>query len=88
MTIMAKAKVTSKGQITLPKQIRETLNIKTGDEVLFAKSREGAVEMLVINKEASDLFGQFKVKDNTSLATMDKAAEKHLKEKYAKSGRN
>ena len=31
----ARAKVTSKGQITLPKEVRERLNIKEGDEVEF-----------------------------------------------------
>ena len=29
------AKVTSKGQITIPKEIREKLGIKTGDKILF-----------------------------------------------------
>ena len=29
------AKVTSKGQITIPKEIREKLGLKTGDEILF-----------------------------------------------------
>jgi AbrB family looped-hinge helix DNA binding protein len=32
---MELAKVTSKGQITIPKDIREKLNIKTGDKVIF-----------------------------------------------------
>lgn len=30
------AKVTSKGQVTLPKQIRESLTIRTGDRVEFS----------------------------------------------------
>ena len=29
------AKVTSKGQVTVPKVVREALNIKKGDELLF-----------------------------------------------------
>ncbi len=32
---MLKATVTSKGQITLPKQIREKLTIRTGDQLEF-----------------------------------------------------
>lgn len=31
----ARAKVTSKGQITLPKEVRKRLNIKEGDEIEF-----------------------------------------------------
>lgn len=32
---MAKAKITSKGQITLPKEIRDQLGLESGDEVEF-----------------------------------------------------
>lgn len=32
---MELAKVTSKGQITIPKQIRKRLNLKEGDKVVF-----------------------------------------------------
>lgn len=32
---MAKAKITSKGQITLPKEIRDNLGLRPGDEVDF-----------------------------------------------------
>jgi AbrB family looped-hinge helix DNA binding protein len=32
---MAKAKMTSKGQITLPKEIRDQLGLELGDEVEF-----------------------------------------------------
>lgn len=32
---MELARVTSKGQITIPKEIREKLSLKTGDKVIF-----------------------------------------------------
>ena len=32
---MELAKITSKGQITIPKDIRERMNLKTGDKILF-----------------------------------------------------
>ena len=32
---MEEAKITSKGQITIPKQVREVLGLKTGGEVIF-----------------------------------------------------
>ena len=29
------AKITSKGQVTIPRDIREKMNLKTGDKILF-----------------------------------------------------
>jgi antitoxin PrlF len=34
---MSKAKMTTKGQITVPKKIREQMGLRTGDEVEFLK---------------------------------------------------
>ena len=34
---MQKAKVTSKGQITIPKEVRKQLGLRTGDEIEFVK---------------------------------------------------
>ena len=37
------AKVTSKGQVTLPKQLRESLSIRTGDRVEFSLEKPDRV---------------------------------------------
>lgn len=37
------AKLTSKGQVTLPKAVREALGLKAGDEVLFRVEGDRAV---------------------------------------------
>jgi len=35
--------VTSKGQVTIPKQVRDALNVQPGSEVEFAVSKSGEV---------------------------------------------
>ncbi|EHR77496.1 AbrB family transcriptional regulator [Thermococcus litoralis DSM 5473] len=35
--------VTKKYQVTIPKEVRERLGIKAGDEVVFIKTKEGYV---------------------------------------------
>lgn len=43
MTIVETAKVTSKGQITIPNRIREILHVSTGAYIAFGLSKEGVV---------------------------------------------
>lgn len=38
---MAKAKVTSKGQVTIPKEVRERLGLRPGDEIELVEDRGG-----------------------------------------------
>jgi len=38
-----KAKITSKGQITLPKALRDKLGLKTGDNIIIRETSEGYV---------------------------------------------
>lgn len=39
----ARAKVTSKGQVTIPKPVREALDLQEGDELLFRVERSRAL---------------------------------------------
>jgi AbrB family looped-hinge helix DNA binding protein len=43
MTIIDMAKVTSKGQVTIPNRIRDILRITTGASIAFGVSKEGVV---------------------------------------------
>ena len=38
---MSEAKITSKGQITIPKAVRDQLGLRTGDRVEFVKANGG-----------------------------------------------
>ena len=40
---MTKSKITSKGQVTLPKQIRDLLGVHPGDQVVFRPTAAGIV---------------------------------------------
>jgi AbrB family looped-hinge helix DNA binding protein len=41
MTIIETAKITSKGQVTIPNRIRNILHVRTGASIAFAVSKEG-----------------------------------------------
>ena len=41
--MILKAKITSKGQITLPKEVRKLLNVREGNVVVFEKENDKIV---------------------------------------------
>ena len=51
------ATLTSKGQTTIPKPIRDSLRMKAGDKMSFTLMPDGAVIMRVKNRQVSDLAG-------------------------------
>lgn len=71
---MSEATVTSKGQITVPKDIRERLNLKTGDRVRFDVDEAGQVRMSPVTRDISALKGCLPApKQPVTIAEMDRA---------------
>ena len=53
----AEATLTSKGQTTIPKPIRDSLRMKAGDRMSFTLMPDGVVIMRVKNKRISEVAG-------------------------------
>ena len=53
----ASAKITSKGQITLPASLRKELGLKPGDRVDFVPNAKGGYELQGNRKTLADLRG-------------------------------
>ena len=53
--MISKAKVTSKGQITIPKDVRDALDIKVGDELEFTCAN-GKAEVGVVKRRSLKEF--------------------------------
>ncbi|MFH0935570.1 MAG: AbrB/MazE/SpoVT family DNA-binding domain-containing protein [Candidatus Omnitrophota bacterium] len=43
MTVIETAKITSKGQVTIPNRIRKLLHVQSGSSLAFGLTREGIV---------------------------------------------
>jgi antitoxin PrlF len=52
--------LTSKGQTTVPKAIRESLRLKPGDRITFTPMPDGTVLMRVKNKSVMNLAGSLR----------------------------
>ena len=51
------AKLTSKGQLTLPKALRDRLHLREGDKVEFLVHDDGRVELIPVTAPVSRLKG-------------------------------
>ena len=56
------ATLTSKGQTTIPKGIRESLGMKSGDRIMFTLMPDGTVLMRLKNKSVMSLAGSLRKK--------------------------
>ena len=58
----ADATLTSKGQTTIPKDIRDSLGMKSGDRIMFTLMPDGTVLMRLKNKSVMRLAGSLRKK--------------------------
>jgi AbrB family looped-hinge helix DNA binding protein len=65
------ATLTSKGQTTIPKEIRDTLKMKEGDRLTFTLLPDGTVLMRLKNKSVLDLAGRLHKKGRKALPVED-----------------
>ena len=54
---MTTSTISSKGQITIPKKIRQHLNLKRGSRIRFVLGKDGNVELTPASSPLSDLKG-------------------------------
>lgn len=54
---MPSATVTSKGQITIPKEVRDALGVEAGDRVEFVETGKGVFEVVAASRDVRELKG-------------------------------
>jgi AbrB family looped-hinge helix DNA binding protein len=57
---MPRSTLTSKGQITIPKEVRDQMGLKPGDRIDFVKGRTGGFSIRPINTDFRSLRGIIK----------------------------
>ncbi len=71
---MSTAMVTNKGQITIPKEVREALGLNEGHRVTFQIRKDGVVEMRPETVDLMSLYGIVKpAVRGITLADMEEA---------------
>ena len=80
---MVRARITSKGQLTIPVAIRRRYGLDTGDEVEFIAEERGTYLVPLKRKKLTDLYGILKTdKPWPGIAKAREIAGKKLGEDY------
>ena len=67
---MSTAMITTKGQVTIPKNVRDTMHVKVGDRIEFIQVSEDRYEIIAVTKDVGQLKGIVKNK-NTQAVSID-----------------
>ena len=75
---MTSAVITSKGQITIPKPVRDGLGVETGDRVEFVELKRGVYTVVAATRDIRDLKGVVpKPAKPVSVEDMNRAVRRH-----------
>ena len=77
---MTLATLTSKGQITIPKSVRDSLHLQTGDKVDFVITQNGDALLKPVTRKVDEVFGKLHDPDRkpVSVEGMDSAIRQRL----------
>ena len=85
---MPTSTLTSKGQVTIPKTIRDRLSLKVGDRLLFSLDQRGGIKVLREQgrkpESLQDLLGHLAKKQPVTIEEMRNAVRQRVARTYAK----
>ncbi|MHB1544966.1 MAG: AbrB/MazE/SpoVT family DNA-binding domain-containing protein [Gammaproteobacteria bacterium] len=78
---MSETRLSSKGQITLPRDIREYLKVKLGDKLRFRITDNGQVTVETTQYHIGELYGLLRREEQNpvSVSAMDEAVRNRFK---------
>lgn len=77
---MTESTMTSKGQVTIPKAVREALRLQAGDRLEFVISESGKVLMTPVKTTVAEIYGMLHKPDQepVTVEAMDEAIKSRL----------
>ena len=78
------ATLTSKGQITIPKDLRDKLNLQPGDKIRFTIKNDRELNLRALNTKIDDVAGMLNkyVTRSYTVEEMDEHLAKYFKETW------
>ena len=83
---MPTATMTTKGQVTIPKEVREHLGVETGDRLSFVVQEDGTVVVKPITRHVRELAGllQRPGQRPVSVNEMDEGIARRMQGKFGR----
>ena len=83
---MPTATLTTKGQVTIPKEVRDHLGVETGDRLSFVVQEDGTVIVKPITRHVRELGGLLRRPGQrpVSLDEMDQAIRRRVQAKFGR----
>lgn len=81
---MPSAKITSKGQVTIPGDIRKKLGLKTGDYLEFRLESDNKITVMPAKRNVDEVYGILYRKDQEAFTPeeMDEGVAEYFEKKY------
>jgi antitoxin PrlF len=81
--------VSSKGQVTIPKEVRDALRVEAGDRVVFVLREGGVVELRPASVDLLDLVGVLEPEAGRHVTTeqMNEGVARAVADRFTKSRR-
>lgn len=86
---MSRATVTSKGQVTIPKDVRDRLHLRPGVRLDFSVNEEGCLVGKPLTKSVEEVFGmlhRYAFDRPVPAEELDDGIADHLREKHGTRG--
>jgi antitoxin PrlF len=75
---MAAARVTRRGRVTIPAEVRQALQVAAGDRIEFVQVEPGRFEVMAVTRSVKELKGMFgKPRNTVSIEEMNPASLRH-----------
>jgi antitoxin PrlF len=83
---MPTATLTTKGQVTIPKEVREHLGVDTGDRLSFVVQDDGTVIVKPITRHVRELAGLLHRPEQRplSIREMDEGVARRMRSKFGR----
>lgn len=81
---MALATITTKGQVTIPKEIRDSLRLNTGDKIEFVLTDDKQALIKPVSVKVDEVYGRLHDprRNPVSIEAMDTAIRRKMKDTF------